>query len=129
MAAIKNLNKNALRKLRIDLGQPTFRWKGADVPCVVNTIRDADELTEGGYQLTDSITLFVDRAEFSTVDTTLITADSSLWFADSDAPPVVSGNVFLFEGRSFRAETAEYSPGGSHLVIRATASKVAYSYV
>jgi len=129
MSAIKNINRIALRKLRGDLGQPTFRWKGSDVPCVQNTTLDADELVEGGYQLTDAITLFVDRVEFFTVDTTLVTVDSDLWTADSDLPPVVTGNVFLFEGRSYRAESASYSPGGAHLVIRAEASKVAYSYV
>lgn len=115
--SIAAMSKAALRRLRGDLGSPTFTWRGASIPCVPNTLGIGAAIGTGGHDVTVTLNLYVDRVEFLSVDSTLITVDSELYTSDNDVPTPMSGKTILYIGATYRIISARFSPCQSFLVL------------
>jgi hypothetical protein len=94
-------------RLRSLTGNPTFTWKGVDVPCVVNQYARGTTLDVGGFQVRCDVRIFVKKENFLTADSTLVTVDSELFTADSDKPKPVAGRTLTLAGKKLRIERAE----------------------
>lgn len=115
--SIATLTKAALTRLRGDLDSPVFTWKGAEIPCVPNMLGVGSIVAAGGYEMTTGLSLYVDRAEFLTVDSTLVSVDSELCTSDSNVPTPMSGKTVVYQGATYRIGTARFSPCGTFLVL------------
>ncbi len=103
--------------MRVGLGSPTFTWKGAAIPCVPNTLGVGSILEAGGFDMNITLTLYVQRSEFLSVDSTLISVDSEAYTMDNDKPTPMSGKTIGYNGATYRIERTRFSPCGSFLSI------------
>ena len=115
--SISTLTKAALTRLRGDLDSPTFTWREASIPCVPNTLGIGSVIAVGGYEMTVGLSLYVDRAEFMSVDSTLISVDSELYTSDNDLPTPMSGKKITYRGTVYRIITARFSACQTFLVL------------
>jgi hypothetical protein len=115
--AIAELMRAGLTRLRGQLNSPTFTWKERAVPCVPNTLGIGSVVASGGYEMTIGLTLFVDREEFLSVDTTLHTVDSELMTVDDDRPTPVTGKTLVYVGATYRIARTTFSPCGTFIVL------------
>ena len=98
-------------RLRQGTGSPTFLWKGATVPCVMNTFAKGTVLEEGGYQIEVDAKIFVKKTEFLTVDSTLVIIDSEIFTTDSQKPTPVAGKTLTAGGKRYKiVRTADPLP-------------------
>lgn len=111
------MTRASLLRLRGLLDSPTFTWRGSAVPCVPNTLGVGSIVSDGGYEMTVSLTLFVDRAEFLSVDSTLITMDSELYTMDSDIPTPVTGKVITYQGAERRIAKTMQTADGACIIL------------
>lgn len=100
--SISEFTRGALSALRGDLESPTFTWNGTEIPCVPNTLGVGTIVAAGGYEETVSLTLYVDKTEFLSADSTLVTVDSELYTMDGDRRTPVSGKTIVFRGATRR---------------------------
>lgn len=123
MSAIADMTRASLTRLRGLLDSPTFTWRGAEVPCVPNTLGVGSIVADGGYEMTVSMTLYVDRREFVTADSTLITIDSELYTMDNDRPTPVTGKLITYQGAQRRiAKTMQTADGACVVLMLADAN-------
>jgi hypothetical protein len=115
--SIATLTKAALTRLRGDLDSPVFTWKGVEVPCVPNTLGVGSIIAAGGFEMTVGLSLYVDRDEFFSVDSTLVSVDSELYTSDNDLPTPMSGKTVIYHGATYRIGTARFSPCQTFLVL------------
>jgi len=115
--SIADFTRSALAGLRADLESPTFTWREASVPCVPNTLGIGSIVSDGGYEMTVSLTLFVDRAEFLTADSTLVTIDSELYTMDDDRPTPVTGKVIAYQGAERRIAKTMQTADGACIIL------------
>lgn len=118
--SIADFTRSALAGLRADLESPTFTWKGVQVPCVPNTLGVGSIVADGGYEMTVSLTLYVDFSEFSSsisADSTLITIDSELYTVDSDQPTPVTGKVITYQAAERRIARTMVAADGACVVL------------
>jgi len=115
--SIADFTRSALAGLRADLESPTFTWREASVPCVPNTLGIGSIVSDGGYEMTVSLTLFVDRAEFLTADSTLVTIDSELYTMDDDRPTPVTGKVITYQGAERRIAKTMQTADGACIIL------------
>jgi len=115
--SIATLMKAALVRLRGDLDSPVFTWKEAEIPCVPNTLGVGSIIAAGGYEFTISLTLYVDRENFLSVDSTLISVDSDLYTSDNDLRTPMSGKTIIYRGATYRIASAKFSPCQTFLVL------------
>ena len=115
--SIADFTRSALAGLRADLESPTFTWRNASVPCVPNTLGIGSIVSDGGYEMTVSLTLFVDRDEFLSVDSTLITMDSELYTMDDDRPTPVTGKVITYQGAERRIAKTMQTADGACIIL------------
>jgi hypothetical protein len=115
--SIANMTRAGLSSLRTLLESPTFTWKSLPVPCVPNTLGVGSIVADGGYDMTVSLTLFVDREEFLTVDSTLITMDSELYTMDNDRPTPVTGKTIVYQGSTRRIVKTAFSPDNVYIIL------------
>ena len=117
------MTRASLTRLRGLLDSPTFTWRGVAVPCVPNTLGIGSIVADGGYDMTVSLTLFVDREEFLTADSTLITMDSELYTMDDDRPTPVTGKLITYQGAQRRiAKTMQTADGACVVLMLADAN-------
>lgn len=117
MSRIGDMTKGALAMLRGDLGQPTFTWKNAEIPCVPNSLSVGSTLSIGGFDMTVTLALFVTRDNFLSVDSTLISVDSEAYTVDNDKPVPMSGKTVVFRGGTYRIVTTKFTPDNEALTI------------
>jgi hypothetical protein len=111
---IADMTRSALATLRGDLENPTFTWKGLEVPCVPNSIGVGSIVEAGGFEMTVTLSLHVDRREFFSADSTLWFADSDLMTMDNDRPTPVSGKTLVYNGATYRIiRTTKTADGAS----------------
>ena len=115
--SIADFTRSALAGLRADLESPTFTWREASVPCVPNTLGIGSIVSDGGYEMTVSLTLFVDRTEFLTADSTLVTIDSELYTMDDDRPTPVTGKVITYNGAERRIARTMQTADGACIIL------------
>lgn len=115
--SIADFTRGALAGLRADLESPTFTWRNASVPCVPNTLGIGSIVSDGGYEMTVSLTLFVDRDEFLSVDSTLITMDSELYTMDDDRPTPVTGKLITYQGAERRIAKTMQTADGACIIL------------
>lgn len=113
--SIAAMTRDALRTLRGDLENPTFTWKGLEVPCVPNSLGVGSVVEAGGYEMTVTLSLHVDRREFFGVDSTLWFADSDLMTMDADKPTPVSGKTLVYNGATYRIIRTTKTPDGASI--------------
>lgn len=89
-------------RLRALTGNPTFPWRGLEVPCVVNTYARGTILVEGGFEVEADTKIYVRKTDFLTVDSTLVTIDSELFTVDDDRPTPVAGKALVLGGKRMR---------------------------
>ena len=111
------MTRASLTRLRGLLESPTFGWRGVDVPCVPNTLGVGSIVADGGYEMTVSLTLYVDRREFISADSTLITIDSELYTMDNDRPTPVTGKVVTYQGAQRRIARTMQTADGACIVL------------
>ena len=109
------MTRDALRMLRADLESPTFTWKGAEIPCVPNSLGVGSVVDAGGYEMTVTLALHVDRREFFTADSTLWLSDSDLMTMDNDKPTPVSGRTLQYLGQTYRIIRTTKTPDGASI--------------
>lgn len=114
---IADMTRAGLSSLRTLLDSPTFTWRSVAVPCVPNTLGIGSIVADGGYDMTVSLTLFVDREEFLTADSTLITMDSELYTMDDDRPTPVTGKTIIYQGATRRILKTSFSPDGVYVIL------------
>lgn len=114
---IADMTRAGLSSLRTLLDSPTFTWRSAAVPCVPNTLGIGSIVADGGYDMTVSLTLFVDREEFLTADSTLVTMDSELYTMDNDRPTPVTGKTIVYQGATRRILKTSFSPDGVYVIL------------
>ncbi len=117
MNAIADMTRASLTSLRGLLGSPTFTWKGSAVPCVPNTLGIGSIVSDGGYEMTVSLTLFVIRSEFLSVDSTLVTVDSQLYTMDNDLPTPVTGKTIAYQGTTRRILKTMQTADGACIIL------------
>jgi hypothetical protein len=111
---IADMTRSALATLRGDLENPTFTWKGAEIPCVPNSLGVGSIVEAGGFEMTVTLSLHVDRREFFSADSTLWFADSDLMTMDNDRPTPVSGKTLVYKGATYRIiRTTKTADGAS----------------
>jgi hypothetical protein len=111
---IADMTRSALATLRGDLDSPTFTWKGLEVPCVPNSLGVGSIVEAGGFEMTVTLSLHVDRREFFSADSTLWFADSDLMTMDNDRPTPVSGKTLVYNGATYRIiRTTKTADGAS----------------
>jgi len=115
--SIADFTRSALAGLRADLESPTFTWREASVPCVPNTLGIGSIVSDGGYEMTVSLTLFVDRSEFLSVDSTLVTVDSQLYTMDNDLPTPVTGKTITYQGTVRRILKTMQTADGACIIL------------
>ena len=115
--SIADFTRSALAGLRADLESPTFTWREASVPCVPNTLGIGSIVSDGGYEMTVSLTLFVDRTEFLPADSTLVTIDSELYTMDDDRPTPVAGRVITYQGAERRIAKTMQTADGACIIL------------
>ncbi len=115
--SIADFTRSALSGLRADLDSPTFTWREASVPCVPNTLGIGSIVSDGGYEMTVSLTLFVDRTEFLSVDSTLVSIDSELYTMDDDRPTPVTGKVITHQGTERRIAKTMQTADGACIIL------------
>jgi hypothetical protein len=113
--SIAAMTRDALRMLRADLESPTFTWKGAEIPCVPNSLGVGSVVEAGGYEMTVTLALHVDRREFFTADSTLWLSDSDLMTMDNDKPTPVSGRTLQYLGQTYRIIRTTKTPDGASI--------------
>lgn len=107
----------ALKRAESVTGNPTFTWHGAEIPCTSSTLRRGQPIEVGGHTLEVSMTLYVRRDQFFTVDSTLTTVNGNLWSSfntDTHAPRPVAGRKLTFQGRAYRILSAREPSPRSH---------------
>lgn len=109
------MTRSALTTLRGDLESPTFTWKGAEVPCVPNSLGVGSVVEAGGYEMAVTLSLHVDRMEFFSVDSTLRFVDSDLMTTDNDKPTPVSGKTLVYKGATYRIIRTTKTPDGASI--------------
>lgn len=114
---IADMSRRGLAMLRDGLGSPTFVWKGAEIPCVPNSVATQADPGLGGFDMSIGIRIFIDAREFFSVDTTAVTVDSNIYTADDDRPVPVSGKLCGYNGQTYRIESARLSPDKAFVVI------------
>lgn len=117
MNAIGRLSKGALGMLRNALGGPVFTWKGAEIPCVPSTLDVGSTVVIGGYEVTLTTVLRVERSEFLTADSTLVSVDSTAYTVDNGKPTPMSGKTLIYNGATYRIQRTTFSPDGAFLSI------------
>lgn len=123
MSTIADMTRASLTRLRGLLDSPTFTWKESSVPCVPNTLGVGSIVSDGGYEMTVSLTLYVDRREFLSVDSTLVTIDSELYTMDNDRPTPVTGKLITYQGAQRRiAKTMQTADGACVVLMLADAN-------
>ena len=121
--SIADFTRGALAGLRADLESPTFTWRNASVPCVPNTLGIGSIVSDGGYEMTVSLTLFVDRDEFLSADSTLVSVDSELFTADNGQRTPVTGKTIIYLGATRRiAKTMQTADGACIILMCADAN-------
>lgn len=115
--SIADLSKRSLSFIRGQLGNPVFTWKGKDIPCAPSTMDVGSVIVSGGYEMTVSAVLRVERSEFLTADSTLVSVDSTAWTSDNDTPTPMSGKRCSYQGRACRVARTTFSPSGAFLTI------------
>lgn len=120
MSLIADMTRASLSRLRGLLDSPTFTWMGTPVPCVPNTLGVGSIVSDGGYEMTVSLTLYVNRDDFAaaiSADSTLITVDSELYTVDNGTMTPVSGKVITYQGAQRRITKAMETPDGACIVL------------
>jgi len=115
--SIANLSKRGLGFIRGHLGNPVFQWKGKDIPCAPSTMDVGSVIVSGGFEMTVSAVLRVERSEFMSADSTLVSVDSEAWTADNETPTPMSGKRCSYQGRACRVARTTFSPSGAFLTI------------
>ncbi len=114
---ISDLSKRSLGFIRGHLGNPVFTWKGKDIPCAPSTIDVGSVIVAGGYEMTVSTVLRVERSEFLSADSTLVSVDSEAWTSDNETPTPMSGKRCSYQGRACRIARTTFAPSGAFLTI------------
>ena len=111
---IADMTRSALASLRGDLESPVFTWKGAEIPCVPNSLGVGSIVEAGGFEMAVTLSLHVDRREFFSADSTLWFADSDLMTMDNDKPTPVTGKTLVYKGATYRIiRTTKTADGAS----------------
>lgn len=117
MSILAASTKSMLGIMRSLAGNEAFTWKGSAVQCVADDLGETDVVMIGGNEVQLSFRLFVDHDEFFTIDTTLVTIDSELWYTDSDKPRPVVGALLVFRGQSLRISRVTVASVQSHYIL------------
>jgi hypothetical protein len=123
MSLISDELESPLEELEDDLGSATFVFKGVSYPCIFGTESRGSDLESGGFVPDANVTILVRRSQMPSalsVDSTLVTVDSTDYTADNDTTPPRAGNsaTSTTNGtRSYRVVDVRIVPGGSHYEI------------
>jgi hypothetical protein len=107
----------ALKRAEAITGNPTFTWHGTEVPCTPSTLRRGQPIEVGGHTAEVTMTLYVRRDQYFTVDSTLTSVNGDLWFGittDTHKPRPVAGRKLVFQGREYRILSAREPSPRSH---------------
>lgn len=114
------MTRASLTRLRGLLDSPTFTWLEVSVPCVPNTLGVGSIIADGGYEMTVSLTLYVDTAEFAaaiSADSTLVTVDSELYTVDNGLATPVTGKTITYQGVQRRIAKTMQTADGACIVL------------
>ena len=99
------------------LQSQTFTWQGASYACLASSLKRGTVIVVGGKEVEISLTLFVRKEVLPTqvtVDSLVITADSTAYKADNMSAPPRSGNKLTHRNITYRVAAVAEVAGGSH---------------
>jgi hypothetical protein len=110
---------STLRDAERDGGNERFTWKGVQIPCVASSEVRTTLVDTLGNAVDVDFTLFVRIVHLLTADSTIFTADDTIWDASNDGkPPPIAGKEIVFRGRTYRVLSAKLSGCRSHYALQ-----------
>jgi len=92
MSPLARIQDAALRRLEKDMGYPTMLFRGVNVPCVPQSLRRDESLSEVGppiESLSRKVTVRKSAVKVFTVDSVV------LWTSDQDKPDPLADNDMI----------------------------------
>lgn len=92
--------------LQNSLGNPFFLWNGEQVPCIPATVVDDIVPDIGGYRDNVTVRLVIRFSDWLSVDSNLVTVDSTIYMVDSGKRRPLVGHTLMFRGKTYRVSSA-----------------------